>query len=562
METNHKRIIGSLCAAAALLAAPSTANAVNIGGSGENAVALHGSVQADILFPEEDRAIDAGPYDDKILFNTYADLNLISKYVDAGLRFEFMKWPLPGYETDFAGWGVPHIYAKGKFKGFELTAGDFYEQFGSGFILRTYEERSLGIDNSIRGGRLKVNAVKGLRLTALGGLQRHYWDWSKKSQIYGADAEVTISDYFPSMLNRSVVWTFGGSYVLRHEDEQTIMVPGSDSRLNLPKNVGAFDLRTQFQRGAYGVSGEFAWKGQDPSADNGYTYGKGTAVMLTGSYSKTGISALVQAKRSENMAYRSQRSISGTSCFINNMPAFAYQHTYALAAMYPYATQAAPGEWAFQGAFAYTFKRKTALGGRYGTKVKLNASYIRGLDHKDAAPGLNGSTMGTNGTSTSFFGMGSNFYHDFNIQVEKRLTRSFQFAFMYMNQLYNQTVIEGHGGKVKANIFVLDAKYKFDNRFTLRGELQYLTTRQDKKDWAYGLLELSVAPYLMFSISDMWNCGGSGTHYYMGGIAGNYKANRLQISYGRTRAGFNCSGGVCRMVPASHGLQLNYTYNF
>ncbi|MDE6177436.1 MAG: hypothetical protein K2F71_07860, partial [Paramuribaculum sp.] len=507
-------------------------------------------------------AIDAGPYDDKILFNTYADLNLISKYGYAGLRFEFMKLPLPGYETDFAGWGVPHIYAKGKFKGFELTAGDFYEQFGSGFILRTYEERSLGIDNSIRGGRLKVNAVKGLRLTALGGLQRHYWDWSKKSQIYGADAEVTISDYFPSMLNRSVVWTFGASYVLRHEDEQTIMVPGSDSRLNLPKNVGAFDLRTQFQRGAYGVSGEFAWKGQDPSADNGYTYGKGTAVMLTGSYSKTGISALVQAKRSENMAYRSQRSISGTSCFINNMPAFAYQHTYALAAMYPYATQAAPGEWAFQGAFAYTFKRKTALGGRYGTKVKLNASYIRGLDHKDAAPGLNGSTMGTNGTSTSFFGMGSNFYHDFNIQVEKRLTRSFQFAFMYMNQLYNQTVIEGHGGKVKANIFVLDAKYKFDNRFTLRGELQYLTTRQDKKDWAYGLLELSVAPYLMFSISDMWNCGGSGTHYYMGGIAGNYKANRLQISYGRPRAGFNCSGGVCRMVPASHGLQLNYTYNF
>lgn len=542
-----------------MLAAPGVA-AINIGG--DNGVALHGSVQADILFPQEDEAIETGSYDKKILFNTYADLNLISRYIDAGLRVEFMKWPLPGYEPNFAGWGVPNIYVKGKFKGFEITAGDFYEQFGSGFILRTYQERSLGIDNSIRGGRLKVNAVRGLRLTALGGVQRHYWDWSKHSQIYGADAEVTIDEYVPSFRNNGVNWIFGASYVLKHENDEQIMIPGTSYRLNLPKSVNAFDLRTQFSKSNFGVSGEFAWKSQDPSADNDYTYRRGTAVMVSGTYSKTGLSALIQAKRSENMAFRSQRSITGTSCFINNMPAFAYQHTYALAAMYPYATQAAPGEWAFQGAFAYTFKRKTPLGGRYGTKVKVNASYIRGLDHKAGEPGPNGSLWGTDGSSTSFFGMGEAYYHDVNLQIEKRLTKQFQLAFMYMNQRYNQPVIEGHGEPVKANIFVLDGKYKFDKRFTLRGELQYLTTRQDKKDWAYGLLELSVAPYLMFSVSDMWNCGGEGTHYYMGGIAGNFKGSRLQLSYGRTRAGFNCSGGVCRWVPASHGFQINYTYNF
>lgn len=560
-STCRKFLASSLFASALLL--PSAALAINIGG-GENGVALHGSVQADVLFPEEDKAIDAGPYDKSVLFNTYADLNMISRYVDAGLRFEFMKWPLPGYEPDFDGWGVPHIYAKGKFKGFEVTAGDFYEQFGSGFILRTYQERSLGIDNSIRGGRVKVNAIKGVRLTALGGVQRHYWDWKKKSQVYGADLEVNIDDYVSSFSRNNISWIFGASYVLKNEDtDKNIMIPGTNYRLNLPKTVNAVDLRTHFNKRNFGILGEFAWKGQDPSADNNYTYGKGTAAMVSATYSKTGLSALVQAKRSENMAFRSQRSISGTSCFINNMPAFAYQHTYALAAMYPYATQAAPGEWAFQGAFAYTFKRHTPLGGRYGTKVKLNASYIRGLDKKPCEPLKGDSEYGTNGPSSSFFGMGSEYYHDVNIQIEKKLTSSFQLAFMYMNQLYNQSVIEGHGGDVKANIFVVDGKYKFDKRYTLRGELQYLTTKQDKKDWAYGLLELSVAPYLMFSVSDMWNCGGPDkTHYYMGGIAGNFKANRLQLSYGRTRAGFNCSGGVCRMVPASHGFQINYTYNF
>ncbi|MDE6629013.1 MAG: hypothetical protein K2K36_06545 [Muribaculaceae bacterium] len=543
--------------AAAFLTAPSAA-AINIG----DKVAVHGSVQADGLFPQEDAAIGTGSYDRTILFNTYADVNVLSEYVDGGIRAEFMKWPLPGYEPDFAGWGIPHIYLKGKFKGFELTAGDFYEQFGSGFILRTYEERSLGIDNSIRGARLKVNAINGLRLTALGGVQRRYWDWKKSSQVYGADAEASLEEWFRPLRDKGAIWTAGLSYVLKHEDDQVIMVPGTDSRLRFPKSVSAVDARTHFQKGAWGVQGEFAWKGQDPSFDNSYTYRPGTALMLSGSYTRKGLSALVQAKRSENMAFRSQRSMTGTSAFLNNMPAFAYQHTYALAAIYPYATQAAPGEWAFQGAFAYTFKRKTPLGGRYGTKLKVNLSYISGLDKTPGAPGLNGYEMGTDGPTSSFFGMGRQYYRDANVQIEKRLTRSLQLTFMYMNQFYNQTVIEGHGGEVNTNIFVLDGKYKFDNRFTLRGELQYLATRQDKKDWAYGLLELSVQPYLMISVSDMWNCGGDGTHYYMAGITGNYRANRLMLSYGRTRAGFNCSGGVCRYVPASRGFQIGYTYNF
>ena len=49
---------------------------------------------------------------------------------------------------------MPYAYLKGRYKEAELTLGSFYEQFGSGFILRAYEERSLGIDNSLQGARL------------------------------------------------------------------------------------------------------------------------------------------------------------------------------------------------------------------------------------------------------------------------------------------------------------------------------------------------------------------------------------------------------------------------
>lgn len=559
MSTTICRILSAASIAATLMVAGS-AKALTI--DSDNGVALHGSVQADILFPEEDNAINTGSYDKDILFNTYADLNLISKYIDAGVRFEFMKWPMPGYENDFKGWGVPHIYAKGRFKGFELTVGDFYEQFGSGFILRTYQERSLGIDNSLRGGRLKVTALPGVRFTALGGVQRRYWDWETGSKVYGGDAEIDFQHFIKQLNERGISWTVGASYVLKHESDQDIFVPGTDYRLNLPKSVSAFDLRSQWRKGNVSILGEFAWKGQDPSFDNDYTYGKGTAVMLSASYSRSGLSAIVQAKRSENMAFRSQRSMSGTSAFLNNMPAFAYLHTYALPALYPYATQAAPGEWAFQGSLAYQFKRGTALGGRYGTKVKINASYIRGLDHEAPLQQLPGVTAGTDGSSTSFFGMGQAYYHDVNIQIDKKWSPAVSQTFMYMNQMYNKDVIEGHGGRIKTNAFVLDTKWRIDRRFTLRNELQYLHTHQDDGDWLYGLLELSVAPHLMVTVSDMWNVGVTDTHYYNFGVTGNYGANRLMLSYGRTRAGFNCSGGVCRYVPATRGFQISYAYTF
>ena len=531
-----------------------------------NTVTVHGSVQADILFPETDVEIGTETYSDKVLGNIFGDVGLYSKYIDAGLRVEYLQHPLPGFVPDYKGWGVPNFYVKGKVGNFELTAGDFYDQFGSGFILRTYEDRALGIDNSIRGARFNTKNIRGFKFTALGGIQRRFWDWSLRSNIYGADAEVYIDQLSQKLTDKGVSWSFGASYVLKYERDEDIFVtepddPDHDYKLKLPKYVSAFDIRTLFGKNGWNFLLEYAWKSQDPSYFNNYTYPHGDAIMFSGSYSKSGLGALIQVKRSENMAFHSRRTESEAATYINNMPPFAYQSTYALASIYPYATQDAAGEWAFQAQFNYRFKRKTALGGKYGTMIKLNWSYIRGLKHSDFDQPHN-TPAGTFGGKTSFFGMGEVFYHDLNVQIEKRIVRDFLLDFTYVNQLYNQTVIEGHGGNVKSNIFILEGKYTISKKVTARMELQYLTTKQDQKDWAYGLLEVSVLPYLMFSVSDMWNCGDTGTHYYMGAVTANYKANRFMIGYGRTRAGYNCSGGVCRYVPAFRGVQISYNYNF
>ena len=524
---------------------------------------LHGSIQSDILMPEVDNKIGTGTYKDDILTNTYAELTLASKHFEVGGRFEFLEHPLPGFENDFKGWGVPHIYAKfTPCSELEVTLGDFYDQFGSGLIFRSYEERSLGIDNSIRGARIAATPFKGVRFKFLEGIQRRYWDWDTDSWVAGTDLEIDINQYSQKMRDNNVSWTIGGSYVfLNYEKNDQVIVPGTNYELNLPSNVNAFDVRSSLTVGNYNILAEYAWRSQDPSFDNGYIYRRGSAVLLSASYSSKGVSALVQAKRSENMSFRSNRSITGISGFINNMPAFAYQHTYSLPALYPYATQAAPGEWAFQGEFGYNFKRHTALGGKYGTKMKLNISHIRGLDKSPVEP-VNGTLMGTDGYETSFFKTGELYYQDINVQMEKKLSKSFKLNLMYMNQKYNKTVIEGEGGMVKSNIAVAEGKYQINKKFTLRSELQYLWTNEDQGDWAFGLVELSALPYLMFTLSDMWNTGETNQHYYMGSVTATYKAHRLMLGYGRTRAGYNCSGGVCRYVPASKGVNISYNFTF
>lgn len=526
-------------------------------------VTLSGSIQSDILFPQDDEEIGTEHYDEKVLTNTYVDLKLGSKYVDAGGRFEFLKYPLPGYESDFEGWGVPHFYVKGHVKNMELTVGDYYEQFGSGFILRTYEERSLGIDNALRGARFSYMPVAGVSLKALTGKQRRYWHHND-ALVSGVDVEMGLEQFIKSLESHDTRIMLGASWVNKHEkaSDDAIMLDATHL-LKLPEYVNAWDARVNFSHKGFNLLAEYAQKSQDPSFDNLYHYGKGNVAMISASYSKKGMSLLLQAKRSENMAFRSRRSMTGTSSFINHLPPFTHDQTYALPAQYPYATQFG-GEWAFQAEAGYTFKKDTPLGGKYGTKLKANFSHVRGLDDGGIKnPVRDGHVMGSDGYKSSFFKMGDEtYYQDLDIQIEKRFTRDFSLIFMYMNQRYNMTVVEGHGGMITSNILVADGKYKFSPKLTLRCELQYQFCKGDVGDWAFGLAELSFAPHWMFTVNDMWNCGETKVHFYQALVTYSLKSHRIQAGYGRTDAGYNCSGGVCRWVPATRGFTLSYNYSF
>lgn len=511
----------------------------------------------------------------RFMGNSYINGTLHNNIWEFGLRVEEANNPLPGREEE-KGWGIANIYAKARIKGFEFTIGDIYEQFGSGMLLRSYEDRTLGIDNSIRGGRITVSAINGVILKAIAGQHRNYFDrgWkpfnADRGYLGGLDADLDLSNIISKLSENQWAIQLGGSYVLKHEKPNNNITKtenGQRFRLYQPENISAWTTRLRVQHGAFDINSEYAYKYSDPSENNKYTFGHGTVAMLNATYAQKGLSALIGARRSENFDFRSERTALQTSMRVNHLLPFTQQQTYSLSALYPYATRP-EGEWAFQAELRYRFKRGSLLGGKYGTSIKLSASYVRELK-KEVTEGIGSiedssiDLRGTNGYNTKFFGMGKQLFHDIDLEISKKLSRSYQFTFSYMNQHYNQKVIEGHadnGDVIYSNIFVYEGKHKLSEEMGIRTELQYLTTKQAEKDWLYGLIEFSPTPDIIFSISDQWNVGVTKKHYYMFSIAGTFSGHRLQLSYGSTREGINCSGGVCRVMPASKGLFLSYNF--
>lgn len=511
----------------------------------------------------------------RIFGRHFVSAQVYNKHFTIATRLEEQRCPLPGFE-DGRGWGLPFVSLTGRFGAQEITVGDFYEQFGSGLLLRSYEDRSLGLDNSLRGARLALSYRDYLSLKVIGGQQRNHFDrkwrlWSPgRGALAGGDIEVSGGEYLAGLVP-DLQCRLGGSYVVKYEreDEITQIRDGRLMALSQPNTVATWAARMSIAFGDLNLYAEYAYKGSDPSRSNNYIFRPGSVAMITASYLWGGSSLFLGVRRSENFDFRSSRSARGNDLKINFLQPFTKQQTYTLMAMYPYATSPM-GEWSFQGAYSLRLPKRSLLGGRYGTQLRVALSLVQETERIWERPEWaehpdHPSVMGSDGYRSSFFGLGGPLYRSVDLEMSRKVSGAYSYSLLYAYQLYNQRVIEGHatnGDLVTSHIWVYDGKHKLSPKVTLRTELQYLATRQDRGDWIYGMAECSVLPYLVFSISDQYNLGSTGVHFYMGSVAALTGAHRLQLSYGKTREGINCSGGVCRLMPAMEGLFLTYNSEF
>jgi hypothetical protein len=191
----------------------------------------------------------------------------------------------------------------------------------------------------------------------------------------------------------------------------------------------------------------------------------------------------------------------------------------------------------------YNFRRGSKIGGKRGMKVHANFSTYYSLE-------------GSDGTASELL------FRDFSFDVEKQWTKKFKTTVLYSMQEYNK-VHENNGVYIGlSHIVVADLLYKFTSKFSTRMELQYLSSKDDQKDWMAGLIEVNFAPHWSVFASDMYNHGQSKLHYYNGGVSFAMNHLRIAAGYGRYRAGFICSGGVCREIPSYTGANLTLTASF
>ena len=544
---------------------------------GNDTLFVSGAIQHESLFPTADASsLRTTPRADwaKIdhLSNNYLDLSLnyindSNKYhfrsLRASVRLELNQWPMPGYEAGFAGHGLSHLSVASAFDWGEITVGDVYAQFGSGVLLNVYEERSLGIDGALRGAKCQFSPYKGIHLIALGGKQRRYWNcysdgawgWNYgKDAVLGADMELHIEEWSKRLQDLNMVLQIGGSYVSKYQAMDTVIAPvgGGDLYMyNLPLWVGAGAVRAEWQWKGWSLMAEYAYKANDPGTENRFSYKPGDALFLSTSYSRKGLSFFLQIKKSSNLSFRSDRMLSGIAGRLNNMPVFAQQHTYSLATTYAYATQPA-GEWAIQSEFRYTWARKTKMGGKYGTSLKIGLSHVRGGQEPQGW--------------MPDFGDHSEYYTDINIEFNKRLSKQWWLNAMLMYQAFNQQVVEGHGEMIRSGIAVVDVRYQINKNIALRSELQYLYTPHDEGQWIYALMELSLYHHWMISGDWKYNIGGTDAathaHYYTAGLTYTHGAHRAMLAYVKTQEGYNCSGGICRFEPQQEGVSLNYSFSW
>jgi hypothetical protein len=558
---------------------------------------VHGNFQLDGQYYESDSLIGAPKVPEKFLSNVFGNINYTKGKFSAGARYEAYNNVRQGFLPSYKGQGIVNRYVRYRTDLLDITIGNFYEQFGNGLTLRAYYEPGLLYDNSIDGARVISNPYKGVTLKGIIGKQRYFFSVGP-GIVRGIDGELNLNEIFDSILgNKKTRIILGGSFVSKYQADQ-------DNTLYIPQNVGCSSARLNIIREGFNFNTEYAYKINDPSADNNGSYKYGDALFSTISYAGNGYSILFQGKRIDNMSYRSDRNEGLQNLLINYLPATTKQHSYTLLALNPYATQL-KGEVGFMVEGQYKFKKGTPIGGKYGMEITVNYSQASGLkqytDHDtlsnrtfyhtnwDFAELTNKKEVRVdsivNGvkytTNLGSYNQNYKYYHDFFIEINKKFNKKLKGTFVYANQFYNRNIIQFNatnaGFKVlKTQIGVVDITYKYKSSSSIRFEFQGLFTEDQKVEtnsnliakgnWATGLVEWWPNSHFFIAVFDQYNYGNPNDklkiHYYLGTLGYNEGPHRITVSYGKQSAGIFCVGGVCRVVPASNGLTLSITSSF
>jgi hypothetical protein len=414
---------------------------------------LSGSLESNVQWYNNDSKFPGVNYEDEYLrSNSYLRLDYeFLKNFTAGLQLEsYEPMALLNYYEGYEGTDLATYYVNYKNELLDITAGYFYEQFGSGLLLRAYEERQLGWNNALRGGRVIYTPNSYLSANVLYGQMRNAFEISD-TNLYGVNTNFDITNAFKieSLSNLSL----GLSYVGKQEDFSKN--PDFINSSNTPNLISSYAINLDADFGKFYTSMEYTIKGEDvayqdlggflqPVANQFY---KGNALLVDLGYTKKGIGINTTFRRIENMSFFAESDFSNpiqnqfNMLSVNYIPALTKQQDFALGNIYVYQPQARlsiseiagqAGEIGSQIDAFYTIKKGTALGGKYGTKLTANFSYWALLDAK-----FNDQEQTYD---AEFLKFGRKLFKDFNIEMRKKWSKTWSAIFTFQNGTTNKGV--------------------------------------------------------------------------------------------------------------------------
>lgn len=481
----------------------------------------------------------------------------------------------------------------------EITAGHFYEQFGSGLVLRAWEDRSLGINNAFRGVRAKISPLKSTSFTALYARQRTGFEVTT-DDILGLNTEINLGE----LLNFSFAKiALAHSYVSKNSKNDLkysnflTKNPFAEKLSNITE-INSY--RISIEKNSFYLNLEQVIKTKEPlffaNKINYELLKKGFASLVNFGYSQKGLGIDASLRRIENMQTLSERdlkvyspeltSINFNDRILNFVPSLTKQHHSNLANIYVYQAQAKTalqfdeqiekfGEIGGQIDIFYNFKKESLLGGKYGTKLSVNASSWFNLkassfSYFDAA----GKFKPT--YETEMFKGNQKYFSDYNIEITKKFSKRISSVFSYINMEYNDQYIRGifNENLIKSNILFAETTVTMQKSKSVTFGLEHMWASADRKNWVSGNLEYNHNENFSVFVMDMYNYGFDpkqklisetdlfDIHFYNFGGAYRKGSTRIALNYGRQRGGLVCAGGVCRFVPPSTGLGLQLSTSF
>jgi len=498
-----------------------------------------GSLESTTHYYFGDPKLNLAAPQNRFASNNYLWVQYQNGPFSAGIQYEAYMPPLSGYSYQLEGNYIPFWYARFSKGIIDVTAGNFYEQFGSGLSFRSYEDRALGLNNAIGGVRLIFKPADWMSIKTIYGKPRRFNE-KVDSYIRGIDGEVNLG----TLLKSGASIALGTGIVSRY---QQYTGPETD----FPATVNTINTRISIDLARFALYSEYVHKSDDPDAMNLYYSGTGQAFTFNSSYSSQGFGAFIQVRFLNDMNSQSDREAIDGYSGVNYLPSNSRQYTYLLSNLYPNSTQGNE-ESSIQADITYTIPKNSRIGGKYGTTLRFNYAIAHGLAKSQS------------GDKTTFsFGETKN-YGDMNLELSRRWNSWLKTNFALQGVYFNRGIIEGGTDEIiESTIFIADLQARFTRRVSLRVEMQHLWTDDDDGNWAAILSEASFSPNWAIYMSDMTDYENSEqVHYFNYGLSYSTNYFRVAAGYGRNREGYICSGGVCRKVPAYKGFNVSLTTSF